>query len=233
MRLGQPGSSLPWKRLLAEFAVIVVGVLIALAVDSWWERHQERNQAEQYLQQLLADFQETERRLRATIAEDTKRRDRVNLVISRALRGPLPPADSLELPTGYNFFEPLTGTLTAIVQGGDLRLLHSDSIRFELIAFSALIDATETMLRHTETLIWNSTERVILGRVRHSQSPARGEANAGRGWRQVDVAGVLNDPEIMSALQVQVAASQVRIFNLNRLQKPTSRIIRLIQAELN
>jgi hypothetical protein len=232
MRLGQPGSSLPWKRLLAEFAVIVAGVLIALAVDSWWERHQERNHAEEYLQQLLVDFQKTERRLRATIADDTKRRDRVNSVISRARRGPLPPADSLEFHTGYNQFEPLTGTLTALVQGGDLRLLRSDSIRFELIAFSALIDATETMLRHTETLIWNSTERVILGHVRHSQSPAR-EANAGRGWGQVDVAGALNDPEIISALQVQAVATQIRLFNLGRLEEPVSRIIRLIRAELN
>jgi hypothetical protein len=86
-------------------------------------------------------------------------------VIGRALRGPLPQADSLELPTGYNQFEPLTGTLAALVQGGDLRLLRSDSIRFELIALSALIHETETILRHTETLIWNSTERVILGRA--------------------------------------------------------------------
>ena len=52
MRLGFTGSSLPWKRLLAEFAVIVAGVLIALAVNSWWERRQERNHAEQYLKQL-------------------------------------------------------------------------------------------------------------------------------------------------------------------------------------
>jgi hypothetical protein len=233
MRLGLAGSSLPWKRLLAEFAVIVAGVLIALAVDSWWERRQERNQEEEYLKQLLVDFQATERRLRGAIAADTKRVEEVNSVIGRALRGPLPQADSLELPTGYNYLEPLTGTLTALVQGGDLRLLRSDSIRFELIAYSALIHETETILRHTETLIWNSTERVILGRARHSQSAARREANAGLGWGQVDVAGALNDPEIISALQVQAAASQIRLFNLRRLEAPTSRIIRLIRAELN
>jgi hypothetical protein len=231
MRLGLTRSPLPWKRLLAEFAVIVTGVLIALAVDSWWERQQERNHAEEYLKQLLVDFEETEGRLRATIAADTKRLEGVNSAIDRALRGPWPPADSLELPTGYNYFEPLTGTLAALIQGGDLRLLRSDSIRFELIAFSALIHENQTILRHTETLIWNSTERVILGRARHSQS-ARREANAMRGWGQVDVAGALSDPEIISALQVQAVASQIRLFNLGRLEGPTSRIIRLIHAEL-
>jgi hypothetical protein len=233
MRAGLAGSTLPWNRLFAEFTVIVAGVLIALAVDSWWERRQERNHAREYLAQLLVDFQGTERRLRGTIETETQRLEGVNSVIGSALRGPWPQADSLELPTGYNYFEPLEGTLSALIQSGDLRLLRNDSVRFELIAFSALLHETETILRHTETLIWNSTERVTVGRARHSQSAARRVANEGRGWGQVDVAAALNDPEIIGALQLQAAASQIRLFNLGRLEEPTSRIIRLLRAELN
>lgn len=232
MRLRVTEFSLPWKRLFAEFGVIVAGVLIALALDSWWERRQEQNQAEEYLQQLLADFQGTHRRLQGTIAGDTKTLERVNRVVDRAFRGPFPSADSLDLPTGYNFFEPLTGTLTALVEGGDLRLIGNDSIRFELIAFSALIDATKSILQHTETLVWHSTERVTLGRARYSRPAAHRPANGGRAAVQVDVAGALNDPEIISALQVQAVASQIRLFNLRRLEEPTSRIIRRLQTEL-
>ena len=230
MRLEQVGSALPWKRLLAEFTVIVAGVLIALAVDSWWERRQERSRAREYVQQLLVDFETTERRLRSTIEAETQRLEGVTTVIDRALRGPWPQADSLELPTGYNYFEPLKGTLTALIEGGDLRLLRSDSVRFELIAFSALLHETETVLRHTETLIWNSTDRVLNGRTRHSQSAARRQTNAGRGWGRVDVAGVLTDPEVISALQLQAAASRIRLFNLGRLEEPTTRLIRLLRA---
>ena len=234
MRLDLATSSLPWKRLLAEFAVIVAGVLIALAMDSWWERQQERSHAEAYLEQLLVDFEVTERRLGNTIAGDTRKLATVRSASDRALHGPWPPADSLDFTgTGYDYFEPLTGTLTALVQSGDLRLLRSDSIRFELIAFSALIQETQVALQHNETMIWNSIERMNLGRVRHSHSAARRAANAGRGWGQVDVAGALNDPEIISALQIHALASQMRIFNLGRLEEPMSRIIALIHAELN
>jgi hypothetical protein len=233
MRPDHAGSSLPWRRLLAELAVIVAGVLIALAADAWWGRLQERKHAEEYLEQLLVDLQQTAGRLRGTIEADSTRLEQVSTVIDRALRGPLPPADSLDLATGYNYFEPLRGTLAALIQSGDLRLLRSDSIRFELIAFSSLLDGTETILRHTETLIWNSTERLALGRARHSQSAARRLANAERGWGQVDVAATLNDPEIISALQVQAMASHMRYYNLGRLEEPTGRIIRLIQAELH
>jgi hypothetical protein len=233
MRIGRAEASVPWSRLVAEFAVIVAGVLIALAVNSWWERRQDQNHAREYLEQLLVDVQATERRLRSTLDTETQRAEAVNSVISRAFSGPWPPPDSLELPTGYNYFEPLMGTLTALMQGGDLRLLRNDSIRFELIAFSALIHETETVLRHTESLIWNSTERIMAGRARHSQSAARRGTNAGRGWGQVDVAGALNDSEIISALQIQAVATQVRLFNLGRLEEPTNRIIELLRAELN
>src|SRR5688500_17187949 len=232
MKREAAGLSLPWKRLIAELAVIVAGVLIALGADSWWEHRQERRRAEEYLRQLLVDFRATERQIEYAIAGDTEKFELASRVTDRAFRGHFPPSDSLELPTGYHQFIPRTGTLTALVQGGDLRLLHGDTLRFELIAYSSLIDETEAILRHTETLIWSSTERVALGRARHSQSALRRAANGGSGWGQVDVAGVMNDPEIISALQVQAAASQIRIFNLRHLEKPTSRVIRLIQAEL-
>jgi hypothetical protein len=226
------GLSLPWRRLIAELAVIVAGVLIALGADSWWEQRQERRRAEEYLQQLLNDFRQTERQLQSAIAGDTEKFASASQVIDRAYRGRFPPTDSLELPTGYHFFRPLTGTLTALVQGGDLRLLDSDTLRFELVAYSSLIDDIDTVLRHSETMIWNSTERVILGRARHSQSALRRAASDGSGWGEVDVAGALNDPEVISALQVQATASQIRLFNLRRLEKPTGRLIQLIQTEL-
>ncbi len=228
----EAGLSLPWKRLIAELAVIVAGVLIALGTDSWWEQRQERRQAEAYLRQLLVDFRETERQLQNAMAGDTEKFALANAVIDRAYRGQFPPPDSLELPTGYHYFLPVTGTLTALVQGGDLRLLAGDTLRFELVSYSSLIDETKTVLRHAETLIWNSTERIAHGRARHSQSAMRRAANDGSSWGQVDVAGALNDPEIISALQIQAAASQIRLFNLRHLQEPTSRLIRLIQAEL-
>jgi hypothetical protein len=232
MALSTATASVPWKRLFAELAVIVAGVLIALAADAWWERRLEREEARDYLQQLLVDFQETEQRLHGTIAGDSTTLESVSRVIDRALRGNFPPPDSLDLPTRYNQFEPLTGTLTALIEGGDLRLIRNDSLRFELVAFSAQIDAAGQILGHSETLIFNSIERVSLGRARHSRSAVRRSASRGAGWSEVDVIGVLNDPDVLSALQVQAAASQIRLFNLRRLEEPTRRIMLLIQAAL-
>lgn len=221
-----------WQRVLGELALIVGGVLIALTLDAWWAGHQERQQEIAYLEQLLADLEETQRRLHASIAGDSATSDVVSRVLERAFEGPLPPRDSLSLQTGYSQFRPLTGTQTALLQGGGLQLLRSDSLRFALIAYSALTQATETILRHAEGLIWNSAQRVIHARARHSQQPQGARPGQAPRWTQIDVAGVLSDPDLVSALQVQVVASENRIRNLRRLEEPVADLIRLLQAEL-
>jgi hypothetical protein len=226
LRLGWLQS---WRRVLGELTLIVGGVLIALAVDSWREDYQERRQETAYLGQLLLDLRETDSRLKISMRGDSAMFDQVNWMIDRAFAGPLPPADSLDLSAGYTQFRPLTGTLVALIQSGDLRLVQSDSIRFQLIAYAALVDATHTLLRHTETLIWNSWERIILGRARHSRSADGGGAT---GWAQINVSTVLGDPDVISALQVQAGASQNRVRNLRRLEEPTAVLIRLLESEL-
>lgn len=52
-----------WKRLVGEFLVIVVGVLVALAVDEWRGARTDRALERQYLDRLQGDLVETRIRL--------------------------------------------------------------------------------------------------------------------------------------------------------------------------
>ena len=212
------------KRVIGELVLIVGAVLIALAVESWWQTRQERQRETAYLEQLLADARETESRLKTSIAGDSSMLADVQRVLDQAFYDRMPPRDSFKLPTGYQQFRPLTGTLTALVQNGDLRLVRSDSIRFRVIAYVAQINATEVNLRHTESLVWNSTERVLHGMTLHSRSAGA--------WSQLNIKAALNDPDIISALRVQQTASNNRLRTLRRLEEPTADLIRLLQAEL-
>ena len=53
-----------WRRgvswFLAEFLVVVAGVLVALAVSAWWQGRLDRQHETEYLQQLDADLLATE-----------------------------------------------------------------------------------------------------------------------------------------------------------------------------
>ena len=49
--------SLRWREGAGEFVIIVFGVLVALAVDQWWEDRQDKATERQYLARLQADLQ--------------------------------------------------------------------------------------------------------------------------------------------------------------------------------
>ena len=48
---------------LADFVVIVAGILVAISVDNWNQNRQDRKLEQQYLEQLYVDFSETNQRL--------------------------------------------------------------------------------------------------------------------------------------------------------------------------
>ena len=45
-----------WYQAIAEVALIILGILGALAVDSWWDERSEREAEIDYLESLRRDF---------------------------------------------------------------------------------------------------------------------------------------------------------------------------------
>ncbi len=66
-------SRLPWKRLFAEFLVIVLGVLMALAADAWWDRVARAEDERTSLAALRADAAEVLGPIESAIAEEESR----------------------------------------------------------------------------------------------------------------------------------------------------------------
>ena len=60
----EPVRNLPWARWLGEFMVIVVGVLVALAVDEWRGSVAQAAEERALLVQLLDDVRSRDRRRR-------------------------------------------------------------------------------------------------------------------------------------------------------------------------
>ena len=238
MRLWNLVTTLGWKSAAAELSLIVVGVLIALAVDSWWGDRNDREREKAYLQQLLSDARATEVRLQEAIAEDS-----ITLVnVSRFLRAAdvfhnaahpaaaVPPADSLTAwtVTAYASFVPLTGTYTALVENDGLQLLRSDSLRFHIIAYAARIASSQEVLRHTEARVWHNSEQAHLGIWRNVMQPS-----GKRRWRQgVDAEALLQDPEILTTFSMQRTVGENRLGTLRELREPVATLRRMLEAEL-
>lgn len=62
-------TSIPWKRLTTEGAAIVVSILLAFAIQAWWEDRNDRQAERWLLDRLQADFTEIRSDL-AVVRED-------------------------------------------------------------------------------------------------------------------------------------------------------------------
>ncbi len=63
-------TSFNWKYAVGELVLIISGILIAFTLNAWWEGQKDALREQAYLEQMLADVQDYEERLEASIKHD-------------------------------------------------------------------------------------------------------------------------------------------------------------------
>lgn len=130
-----------WRWLFAELLIIVLGVLIALAIDEWRATTANAELEQQYLQQLIADLKSTENQM-AAVAE----RNEVSSDGSKALLAIFESDENTSLERirtlleGQRGFEnpvPVMGTAEALVETGDLGLIRNTKAKSEITRYLA------------------------------------------------------------------------------------------------
>lgn len=136
----------------AEFLVVVTGILVALALQAWYEGRRDARRESSYLAQLDADLADTERLVAAADA-DNRPGDLAGARLLRAYYTPVPPARDSVLrwflqASSYELARPVTATVEALVTTGDLGLIHDDSLR---TAVAAYLDASRRLVASQQT----------------------------------------------------------------------------------
>jgi len=145
-RMSQSTLRIPWARLGAEFVVIVVGILLALAIESWWGELSDERKVQTYLVALEEDLL-TDSVFYADVALPRMVRKREVLdAIAPVVRGDTPvPVDTLAfldqlafgglfgIPGGFVLAE--STTMDELVATGSLALIESPKLRAELTQY--------------------------------------------------------------------------------------------------
>jgi len=121
------------KRALSGLTVIVAGVLIALWCDSTWAERQDRTREREILADLLDEFRENEAILVADI-DANRRSQAAGRAWAEAMLGDVTvSADSLSslwgALSGWRRFDPVSGALRSLVDGGELHLIMNQELR--------------------------------------------------------------------------------------------------------
>jgi hypothetical protein len=148
------GARIRW--FLSEFVVIVAGVLVALAVNAWWQGRQDRQMEVSYLQQLQADLDVSNRTLtqaHAVVQDQAKAAAAVLHEFWR--RGQGTDADirrQMSIPLRSGRVLPVLGTARSLIASGDLRLIQSAVLRSAIPSYVDAMDAdVADIARYDET----------------------------------------------------------------------------------
>ena len=185
------GRSGALRWFAAEFFVVVTGVVVALAATSWWDGKQSLEMEATYLDQLLADLEQTAGLVSRADA-DMRDGDAAAVALVRSFQETIPPPpDSLHrwvtAALGWDRSPHLiVATAQALVTTGDLTLIRSDSVRVGIVSYLEVARQHETRNRSDFELFRRALQQVLEGiDYVHALSEAGGSAWSPVGPRRV------------------------------------------------
>jgi len=187
--------------LLLELVVIIIGVFVALAADSWWGGRTEHARIRKDLESLGQDLAAAEQEIQTSIKNDS-----ISLAMSeRALAllgtGGTDRSEARSLVTDTLFFSidvatiPY-GTLRFLVTSGDVRLVQNDSSREQLIQGLSNLERDDGLILMLADKADDAWDQITLARTRYG----------GDNEEWPDAA--LGDPKVIGGLAVWNAKLQ-------------------------
>ncbi len=138
-------QSIAWKRPAIEATVIVVSILLAFAIDAWWEERGERKAEVVLLERLKADYVEIQTALILVEEEHREARDACIFFMNMAVGELLPATAEVDRMVALVFlasrtFNPGSGAVASFHSGEGARLIRNQLLADKLLAWSGLVE---------------------------------------------------------------------------------------------
>jgi hypothetical protein len=170
-----------FAKALGEIAIVTAGILIAFALDAWWDNRATAEREQIHLRALASDFQQNVELLRVLIKteDDVMSGSRALLELAEA-QEPIERKTLVELMGrvfNSNRYEPVMGAYEALVNSGGLMLIRDEPLRAALAEFAARVEGTDAE-------VWSNEHYFAFARefgasfALYSWNGERGEADA-------------------------------------------------------
>jgi len=138
-------SHTAWKRLAIEAPVIVISILLAFAIDAWWQERSERTAELNLLERLRADYLEIPTDLQLVEGEHREARDACIFLLNMPLGESLPTTPEVDRKVAVVFlasrtFNPGAGAVASFLSGEGARLVRNPLLADKLFAWPGLLE---------------------------------------------------------------------------------------------
>ena len=179
-------QKIPWNRLAAEGFVVVASILLAFAIDAWWDGYLDDRREDRQLAAMREEFIASSDAIDEIFASIEQHANGVDELISilKSAEG-----ESVQVPghllgyaIGWRTSDVSTSTLDMLIASGELNQLESEDLRRDLAGFPAfLLNLTEDELmamEFAESIMATFMAREGLAEAAYSNRPGLDWPNA-------------------------------------------------------
>ena len=134
---------IPWKRIAVEAAAIVASILLAFAIDAWWDERNERIEETEVLLGLKSEFSRYRDEMSESIDVFANNRALTEELIIATRRGSWD-SETLDIDAAINaIYDPKShdfggGVLDALINSGRLEIISDYDLRVRLANWSQI-----------------------------------------------------------------------------------------------
>ncbi|MEP4484997.1 MAG: hypothetical protein ABJ013_05170 [Halioglobus sp.] len=138
-------QTLPWKRLLAEAVAIVLSILLAFAIDAWWDNRSDSHAEQLLLQRLQADFTDIQSAVLMVEAEHRETSAACVALMSIPEGSQVPTTPEYDRMVALVFltsrtFNPGMGAAAAFLSSDGSNLADNEALADLLLSWSGLVE---------------------------------------------------------------------------------------------
>ena len=236
-------QGIPWKRIAVEALAIIASILLAFAIDAWWDDRRDRIAEQNYLGSLRQEIVES---INLAIDNIERRKDTIaaHEALIQQIQGATRASESelyelisyASLPIQYI---PPRSVFNDIVASGATLLIRSDELRLALAEFDQGIRWLERVDDSSWSVWENRLQPLLEGRVPRVERLRQGLRNSlrddvpfGESLHKPDFDGVLADPRFEDMLAERWLRLQNGLNALKGVNAMAERIVGLIDVEL-
>ena len=140
-------SNVPWPQIAVEAVAIVGSILLAFAIDAWWEEVQDERRQAQLISALVVDFETTKARLMTSIERADGLVDRSERFLQAVMDDERLPITELRHLAGGALqkidFEPSLSAYESAVATAQIRLIENPGLLEHITDFNRARDSYE------------------------------------------------------------------------------------------
>jgi hypothetical protein len=238
-------EKIPWKRLAIEAGAIVASILLAFAIEAWWDDRKERALEQQALHDLLAEYEDHKGDTSGNNARHLKYLRAIESLLDGCRQGDWR-SDEFSLHEAiFALYVPETmdlgeGVRDTLISSGKLDILLDRDLRYELAEWDSVLDElSDDQLNNSQFVM--SMILPYLARSGVSMSGPLSLTPGQQFWSiptgslsvsSGTMANICSDPEFLSIVEMRYGLMIHTAFEFDRVISAIERMLVRIQASL-